>query len=168
MIKIHYLDELQKTIHLNSDNALDLGSGKGKYSNLLSKNGWNVDSVDLDHKLKKYYRNLTNVNFFQIDLEKKSITKKFLPYHYSLILLFRFLHRPLLKNIPKLLKKNGLLFLETFMIKNNIGNLSNKNYMLKSHELLRLKMDNMKLIHFFQGKCTTRKHLIQSAIFKKL
>jgi hypothetical protein len=87
---------------------------------------------------------------------------------YNLILLFRYLHKPLFKIIPKILQKGGFFFCETFMSKNGKGKLTNVDQMLISKELVRLETDNFSLIKFYEGENSKKKHLIQSAIFKKL
>ena len=52
------------------------------------------------------------------------------------------------------------------MIKNGIGKLNTKKYMLKENELLQLNKSNLKLMNFYQGIDTKKKHLIQPAIFQ--
>mgnify|MGYP007063637203 CR=1 FL=1 len=54
------------------------------------------------------------------------------------------------------------------MSKNGKGKLTNVDQMLISKELVRLETDNFSLIKFYEGENSKKKHLIQSAIFKKL
>ena len=126
MNKVFYQSSLDRFIRSKKGRALDLASGKETFVNLLLKNHWYVDSVDLK---KKNFFHKKNYSFNQIDLEKTKLSKirrKLALRKYDLIILFRFLHRPLLRIIPFLMKKNGLFFCETFMIQNGEGKLNTK------------------------------------------
>ena len=145
-----------------------MASGNETFVNLLLKNHWYVDSVDLK---KKTNFHKTNYSFNQIDLEKTKlakIRKKLALKKYDLVILFRFLNRPLLKIIPFLMKKNGLFFCETFMIQNGKGKLNTKTNMLLEKELLNLKLYKLNLLKFYQGKDLQKGNFIQTAIFKKV
>ena len=167
MSKIFFEKEFINFAEEKSGIALDLASGKGYFSKILSELNWKVESIDIQ---KKYnVENFQNITFAKIDIEKITyldFKNKLKFKKYDLILLFRFLHRPLFNLIPKFLKINGLFFCETFMIKNGIGKLNTKKYMLKENELLQLNKSNLKLMNFYQGIDTKKKHLIQSAIFQ--
>ena len=104
-------------------------------------------------------------------LEKTTLSKmkrKLAPKKYDLIILFRFLHRPLFKIIPLLMKKNGLFFCETYMIQNGKGKLNTKKNMLLEKELFNLKNCKLNLLKFYQGKDLQKGNIIQTAIFKKV
>ena len=156
---------------LNSqNNALDLACGNGEYSIILAKGGWKVLSVDKKEIKETKVRNLLRIDYYKIDLEKniKSFIKK-KPFNkkFNLIIVFNFLNRELLKKIPFLLNKNGILIYKTFMIGNEkYGRPSNQNYLLKKNELLKLGSNKLKIKSFFQGK-KNEKSVIQSAIFQK-
>jgi SAM-dependent methyltransferase len=169
MRKIFFNDHFVRLVKSKRGKALDLACGNGNFSMFLIKNHWKVDSVDWQNKNKlipfKY------CSYKKINLEK--ITSSQFQYilgfkKYDLILLLRFLHRPLFKFIPDSMKKGGLLFCETFMIENGVGKLNTKKYMLRKNELLNFKDRKLNLIHFYQGKDNQRDNLIQSAVFKKL
>ena len=115
-------------------------------------------------------RNLLRINYYKIDLEKniKSfIKKKPFKKKFNLIIVFNYLNRALLKRIPFLLNKKGILIYKTFMIGNEkYGRPSNQNYLLKKNELLKLGSNKLKIKSFFQGK-KNEKSVIQSAVFQK-
>lgn len=166
MSKIFFKKELISFLKKKNGVALDLASGKGFYSKLLSDFNWKVDSLDIEKKFKT--ENFKNINFTEIDIENTTnsfLKKKLYFKNYDLILLFRFLHRPLFTLIPKILKINGLFFCETFMIKDGVGKLRTKKYMLKENELIKLNYRNLSVINFYQGIDRNKKNLIQSAIF---
>ena len=168
MNKVFYQSSLLKFVRSKKGKALDLASGNETFVNLLLKNHWYVDSVDLK---KKNSFHKTNYSFNQIDLEKTKlakIRKKLALKKYDLVILFRFLNRPLLKIIPFLMKKNGLFFCETFMIQNGKGKLNTKTNMLLEKELLNLKLCKLNLLKFYQGKDVQKRNFIQTAIFKKV
>jgi len=170
MIKIHFFKKLINIISENRGKALDLGSGKGEYSNLLSENGWEVDSVDINLSLKKNYSDSKNTNFIHLDLEKKeneNLKKKIKSKRYNLILLFRFLHRPLFDLIPSIIENKGFFFCETFMNYKTKKKLIKKKFLLEIDKLLNLQMRNMRIINFYQGKNDNKKQMIQSAIFRR-
>ena len=168
MNKIFYQNSLLKFVRSKKGKALDLASGNETFVKLLLKNHWYVDSVDLKKKNRFHKKNYT---FNQIDLEETKLSKikrKLALRKYDLVILFRFLHRPLFRIIPLLMKKNGLFFCETFMIKNGRGKLNTKKNMLREKELFNLKNCKLNLLKFYQGKDLKKKNVIQTAIFKKV
>ena len=168
MNKVFYQSSLLKFVRSKRGKALDLASGNETFVNLLLKNHWYVDSVDLK---KKTSFHKTNYSFNQIDLEKtklSKIKKKLALKKYDLVMLFRFLHTPLFRIIPLLMKKNGLFFCETFMILNGKGKLKTKKNMLLEKELFNLKSCKLNLIKFHQGKDLQKGNIIQAAIYKRV
>ena len=154
----------------NQKNALDLACGKGEYSIILKKMGWRVISVDKVEISRTKIHQFSGINYYKINLEKniRSMIKKN-PFkkRFSLIIVFNFLNRELLKRLPFLLKKNGFLLYKTFMIGNEkYGKPSNQNYLLRKNELLKLGSNKLKIKSFFQGK-KSEKSVIQSAVFQK-
>ena len=78
---------------------------------------------------KKTLFHTTNYSFHRVDLEKITLSKmkrRLAPKKYDLIILFRFLHRPLFKIIPFLMKRNGFFFGETCIIQNGKDKLNTK------------------------------------------
>ena len=111
MNQVFYQNSLLKFVRTKKGRALDLASGNETFVKLLLKNNWYVDSVDLK---KNNNFNKKNYTFHCIDLEKTKlpkIRKRLALRKYDLVILFRFLHRPLFRIIPVLMKKNGLFFL---------------------------------------------------------
>jgi len=70
---------------------------------------------------------------------------------YGAILVFRYLHRPLLECIRKALKNGGLLIYETFTVDQlKFGKPRNPDFLLNSGELLQTFGD-WEVIHYFEG-----------------
>ena len=168
--------DLLKYIKLKSigNMALDIACGKGGASIYLSKIGWKVSAIDIERKYKEYFKKYKNINFFNIDLEEniEDYIKK-TPFNktFELIIVFRYLHRPLLKKIPTLLKRNGILIYKTFMEGNEIyGRPNSSDYLLKKNELKKLETEQIKILLFDQGVklINKQKRMIQTAVFKKI
>ena len=86
----------------------------------------------------------------QVDLEASGSNP--LPEDtYGAILVFRYLHRPLIPAIKKALRAGGLLFYETFTAaQSRFGKPSNPDFLLQEGEL-RKWFENWEIIHYFEG-----------------
>ncbi len=114
--------------------ALDVACGIGKNSIYLAKMGFKVEAIDISEIALKELRkkNIENIFTKQIDLENFLPQKK----SYDLIVKTNYLDRKLIPYLIKALKKNGILFIETYMEdKNNEKISSNPNFLLKKGEL---------------------------------
>ena len=161
MRKIIFHKDLLNLIKKKKGKALDLGCGESNYSSVLSKNGWQVDLVDSNKKIlnqKTFY----NQKIFVIDLENSEnrfLIQKSLSKKYDLILLIKYTNRKIFKTLQQILKINGLIFIENFMVENFI---KNRSYKLRKFELSNSKYG---MVKFYQGYHLKRK--VQSAILKK-
>lgn len=91
---------------------LDVGCGSGLFLLAAKKNGFKVYGVDLSKEMVKYGRNKFNLNLSNRDFLKLCTDKKF-----DIITMRHFLEHTTnpnkyLEKANKLLKKNGLLFIE--------------------------------------------------------
>ena len=86
----------------------------------------------------------------QKDLEQDRIDP--LPQNdYGAVLVFRYLHRPLIPSIKKALRDKGLLFYETFtMAQTRFGKPHNPDHLLKPGELLEW-FGRWHVFHYFEG-----------------
>ncbi len=97
--------------------ALDLAAGAGRESVFLALNGFEVEAVDDDPDILAKAEALARRNGVRIattvrDLERRDAR---LPEgRYTLVTVFRFLHRPLLPAIARALAPGGRLVYETF------------------------------------------------------
>ena len=133
------LPELQK------GSALDLGCGSGRESVALAGNGFAVvaadilsDALDKGRDLARRYligqpNETPPIEWLRRDIEKEG------PHEgaFDLIVSFRYLHRPLLATIEKLLNPGGSLVLETFteLHRERHGKPSSDHHVLRIGEL---------------------------------
>ena len=150
---IEHLDLfLQKTL---PGPVLDLACGKGDNGIFLAQRGCKVICCDISPERlvqteKLAGANNVRVEIWRVDLEKDGGNP--LPSDaYGAVLVFRYLHRPLLGCIKKALKNGGLLVYETFTVEQpKLGKPHNPDFLLNPGELLQTFGD-WELIHYFEG-----------------
>jgi len=87
--------------------------------------------------------------FWEVDLETGTNPLK--EEYYRAILVFRYLHRPLIPCIKKGIRKGGILIYETFTTEQTkYGRPHNPDYLLKPRELANWFRD-WQIIHYFEG-----------------
>jgi SAM-dependent methyltransferase len=143
---------LQKTL---PGPVLDLACGKGDNGVFLAQRGYEVTCCDISPEILQQARKLaetneTKVEIWQVDLEREGVNP--LPVNsYGAILVFRYLHRPLLRCIKKGLKNGGLLVYETFTVEQaKLGKPRNPDFLLSPGELLQT-FEDWQVIHYFEG-----------------
>jgi len=143
---------LQKT---SPGPVLDLACGNGDNGIFLAQRGCQVTCCDmspesLSRAEKLAQANNARIETWQVDLEIDGVNP--LPSDaYGAILVFRYLHRPLLECIRKALKNGGLLIYETFTVDQlKFGKPRNPDFLLNSGELLQTFGD-WEVIHYFEG-----------------
>lgn len=135
--------------------VLDLACGKGDNGIFLAQRGFQVTCCDISPESLGQVERLAEVNnakvkIWQVDLEIGGLNP--LPREaYGAILVFRYLHRPLLECIKKALKNGGLLVYETFTVEQiKFGKPRNPDFLLNPGELLQTFGD-WEVIHYFEG-----------------
>ncbi len=123
--------------------ALDVACGRGRHTLLMASAGFSVDAVDLNPDrtgalavtagnldLPVQVRNLDLEAAGDVDLGQDL---------YELILVTRYLHRPLFPSLAQALKPGGLLLYETFTTAQaQNGHPTNPDFLLEPGELPRL------------------------------
>ncbi len=91
-----------------------------------------------------------NITTWEVDLEIPGGSP--LPGDkFGVILVFRYLHRPLIPCIKKALRQGGVLFYETFTVSQpRFGRPHNPDFLLQEGELLKW-FENWEVIHYFEG-----------------
>ena len=137
--------------------VLDLACGEAHNSIFLALEGVKVISADLSSEALERAGELATecgaeIRVWQVDLEPEGEGVNPLPEHaYGAILVFRYLHRPLIPNIKKTLRKGGLLLYETFTVEQpQFGKPRNPDYLLQSGELRQMFAD-WEEIFYFEG-----------------
>ncbi|SEM39352.1 Methyltransferase domain-containing protein [Syntrophus gentianae] len=133
---------------------LDLACGKGQNGLFLA--GLNLPVILADgspEALNEARRSAEGkgfkVQFWEVDLEAGGNP---LPEdYYRAILVFRYLHRPLIPSLRRAIRKGGILIYETFTIEQpRYGRPHNPDYLLKAGELADWFRD-WEIIHYFEG-----------------
>lgn len=119
--------------------ALDLACGAGRDAAFLASRGWQVTAVDTNADALQRCENLAksidaNVATLQVDLEE---TLPPMPNpEVDLIVVMRYLHRPLLPCLAEWLNAGGVICYSTFMVgSEQFGSPKNPNYLLSEGEL---------------------------------
>ena len=135
--------------------VLDLACGGGLNGIYLARMGVEVTCADLSSEALEKARDLAvehgvGIDLWQVDLEQEGLNP--LPETaYGAILVFRYLHRPLIPCIKKALRSGGLLIYETFTIEQpRFGKPRNPAYLLLSGELGQMFAD-WEVIYYFEG-----------------
>lgn len=115
-------------------NALDVACGSGRNSIFLANNGFNVTSIDISEVALNSLNEKNNpkIKTQLVDLD----THKFDENSYDLIIMTNFLDRKAIPKLVNALKKDGVLFIETYMFhEENEKPPSNPDFLLKEGEL---------------------------------
>jgi len=150
---------------------LDMASGDGHNGIFLAQRGLPViccdksrDALDRAGRLAAKYGVI--ITLWQVDLEREEIDP--LPQEfYGGILVFRYLHRPLIPSIRKGLRKGGILIYETFTVEQpKFGKPHNPDFLLKPGELHRWFQD-WNIIHAFEGIKEDPKRAVAQIVCRK-
>jgi tellurite methyltransferase len=119
--------------------AIDLACGAGRDSVYLAQRGWQVTAIDykedtLERCQQLAKRSQTSLRTLNQDLENSA--QPLTNLSADLVLIMRYLHRPLFPAINDLIKVGGAIVYSTFMVgSEKYGSPKNPNYLLKVGEL---------------------------------
>ena len=122
--------------------ALDVACGRGRHALLLAAAGFEVTAIDRDAELIDWLRTQAerldlSLHAHLVDLETDAVAID--GAAYDLVLVTRYLHRPLLPRLVSALQPGGTLFYETFLEGQAArGRPTNPAFLLKPGELSRL------------------------------
>jgi SAM-dependent methyltransferase len=134
---------------------IDLACGDGHNGIALASRGFSVLLADRSEEALSQARlnaqaTGVSVEFWHLDLEQEEVN----PLEgrsFSSVLVFRYLHRPLIPCIRKSLKAGGILIYETFTTEQaRFGKPKNPDHLLKPGELFSWFRD-WEIIHSFEG-----------------
>lgn len=121
--------------------AVDIGCGAGRDSVYLATQGWQVTAIDYSESALEKVTRLANntqvkINCIKMDLEKELNVFHLTPQDYDLIVVSRYLHRPLLPVLKNKININGYLIYQTFMKGcEAFGSPKNPKFLLEKGEL---------------------------------
>jgi SAM-dependent methyltransferase len=134
---------------------LDLACGDGRNGLFLAAKGFPVVLADRSEEALEKARNLAEREgvtgrFWQVDLEREGVN----PLEeeaYAGMIVFRYLHRPLIPCIRKALAGGGLLIYETYTVDQpRFGKPRNPAFLLRPGEL-RNWFGDWNILHAFEG-----------------
>ncbi len=150
---------------------LDLACGDGHNGVFLAIKGLPVICCDISEEALSRARTLAEehrveVEFWRVDLELEETNP--LPQEFFRgIVVFRYLHRPLIPHIKKALRKGGILIYETFTIQQpEFGKPRNPDFLLKLGELEDWFRD-WEIIFHFEGLKEEPKRAVAQLVCKK-
>ncbi len=130
---------------------LDLACGTGRHAIWLAGQGYQVDAIDRDAQAVAGMQGIPNIKVIIADLETGDwpVTGQ----QYDGIIVSRYLYRPLLSSLARMLNPDGVIIYETFMLGNECyGRPSNPDYLLLPDELRMVYTPLLKIYAFEQGK----------------
>ena len=131
--------------------VLDVASGAGRHSRLLSSQGYLVEAVDRDAAALATLHGVPQLTRRIADLEDA-------PWPYAGacfdgVVVTNYLHRPRFAALVDLVAPGGVLIYETFMTGNAaFGKPSNPDFLLQPGELLERVAPRLTVVAFEQGR----------------
>ncbi len=107
----------KKIVYKENKRVLDIACGSGREAVFLAKRRWQVSAVDHLPAAVERCRQFANFQKVKVDLHCHDVTNDnsiFAADAFDLVIMFRFLHRPLFPLIQKCLKPGGIFMGETF------------------------------------------------------
>jgi tellurite methyltransferase len=152
-----YLKQLKSLSTEKQATVLDLACGSGRNGLYLIENGIPVTFADVNSAAIEQVQQLASMantkqqtDFWTIDFEQEGVAPlagKF----FAAILVFRYLHRPLFKQIKQAILPNGIIIYETFTTAQaQFGRPKNPDFLLKPGELVDI-FSNWKILYSFEG-----------------
>jgi tellurite methyltransferase len=151
--------------------VLDLACGNGHNGIYLATKGLEVVLADASEEALKRGSRLAEqkrvkISLWQVDLEKTT-DNPLQEDGYSAILVFRYLHRPLMPCIKKALSRGGLLMYETFTVDQpRFGKPRNPDFLLRPGELMGW-FEHWQVIHTFEGIQENPKRAVAQIVCRK-
>ncbi len=141
--------------------ALDVAAGHGRNALFLARHGLTVEAIDRDAQaladLEAAAKQLGGARLTtrRVDLEDPARPPTIAVQAYDVIVVFFYLHRPLIPRLLAALKPGGLLIYETFLIDNHVHHQHprRREFCLEHNELLRLTQ-GLRVLHYGEGEFT--------------
>jgi tellurite methyltransferase len=119
--------------------VVDIACGAGRDSVYLAKRGWQVTGIDNKPSALERCSQLAQSNQVKVNTQLKELelgNNPFAGLTADLVVVMRYLHRPLFKAIHHLINPGGVLIYSTFMVGcEKMGSPRNPNYLLLTGEL---------------------------------
>ncbi|MBP7769740.1 MAG: methyltransferase domain-containing protein [Aliarcobacter sp.] len=155
--------------NIKGKKALDIASGAGRNSIYLASKGFDVEALDISSVALEALnsKGIKNIKCKLVDLDTYEIEKNY----YDLIVMTNFLDRNIILKLKEALKKEGVLFIETYTEDEiNEKPTSNSGFLLKKEELLTFFDNSFEVLEydeFLNGAEELYKMKKQSIIVRK-
>ena len=139
--------------------VLDVAMGKGRNAVYLAGMGFEVEGVDISEEAVKSASEWARESGVDITARVADLEGDFFIEEgaYDVIICFNYLHRPLIPQIKKGLRRGGIIVYETFTVEQaRYGKPSNPDYLLKHNELLEMFRD-FRCLFYREGIIENRK-----------
>ena len=162
----HLLADLAVT-----DGVLDLACGSGRNGLYLASQGLPVTFADRDWSKLEAVRadvrfNSTLCHLWAVDLEQEATTP-LAGKSFDAILVFNYLHRPLLPQLKAAVRPGGLVIYETFTVAQRaFGRPTRDAFLLQPGEL-NAEFSDWQRIAEFEGELTSPSRAVASVIARK-
>ena len=157
-------EKLQSIAH-PVKSAVDVASGAGRHSVLLSDISSRVTAIDRNPELSSFFKN-TSVEFLCLDLEQAHWP--LVGHTFDVVLVSNYLYRPNLTNILDLVGPEGFLIYETFGAGNErFGRPSNPDFLLRPNELRDSVGDGFLIIDEFFGEVRDPEPAVRGRLFAR-
>lgn len=153
------------------DGVLDLACGNGRNGLLLAARNWPVVFADRDgQKLQdiasKTAFGASASELWEIDLEIAG-SMPLGGRQFDAVLVFNYLHRPLMAALKTAVRPGGLVMYETFTeAQRAFGRPRNPDFLLK-HGELRSYFEDWQILHSFEGELTDPARAVASLIARR-
>lgn len=135
------------TLPARRGTALDVAAGGGRHSRLLAALGYHVTAVDRDTSA---LQGLAGVEAVEADLED-GFPPPFAGRVFDLVVVTRYLHRPLLPALVAVVAPGGALLYETFARGHErFGRPTNPDWLLRPGELLDAVRGQLRVVAYEQ------------------
>jgi len=142
-----------------SGEILDVACGRGRHSKYCLEAGYRVIAVDSDRVKLQCLSGLNGITTLCHDLERD--LWPFEKLRFQGVIVTNYLHRELMANISLSLARSGVLIYETFAEGNeDFGKPTNKDFLLKSNELLHYFEPDFHIVSYQQGLISKPKKAI--------
>ena len=118
----------------------DLACGSGREAVYLARRGWQVDAVDILSDALAKASDLAARSGVSIRTVRHDLTAgiSLAAGEYDLVMMFRYLHRPLVVTAAELLRPGGMLIVETFHVSDAADPMRDRRRLTADGELARL------------------------------
>lgn len=164
-----YFDELKACT--NDEPIIDLASGEGRNGLFLAQKGLPVIFADRSEAALETVNNALKTTNSEsktwlVDFEQ-SDTYPLENKQFSAMLVFRYLHRPLMPALLNAVAPGGLMIYETFTIDNKqFGRPNNDDFLLQTGEL-KSYFNGWDILHYFEGILTNPDRAIAHIVCRK-